>query len=98
MGIRDNVAWQTDSIHLVHIDIDLRPLSCFDEEGTNRIGFRRLLDIANSAYCRDVRDKIFALVGMMNSAVSADIWKLTNSNHQGSLLPLPGRSLLTQRP
>lgn len=70
-GILHDVAWQTYSIHLVHQD--LRPLSCFDEEGTNRIGFRRLLDIANSAECRDVRDKVFALVGMMNSAVSADI-------------------------
>jgi hypothetical protein len=70
-GIHGIVAWQTYSIHLVHQD--LRPLSCFDEEGTNRIGFRRLLDIANSADCRDVRDKVFALVGMMNSAVSADI-------------------------
>ncbi|MAD87405.1 MAG: hypothetical protein CL912_30980 [Deltaproteobacteria bacterium] len=70
-GFRDNLVWQTYSIHLVHID--LRPLSRFDGEGTNRIGFRRLLDIANSADCRDVRDKVFALIGMMDPAIAADI-------------------------
>ncbi|KAK3339636.1 heterokaryon incompatibility protein-domain-containing protein [Lasiosphaeria hispida] len=65
--------WQTYSIHLVHFD--LRQMTRSDEEGDRCLGFRRLLDIANSADCRDVRDKVFALVGMMSPAIAADIMK-----------------------
>jgi hypothetical protein len=72
-GIRGQAAWQTYSIHLVHSD--LRQLTRSEEEGKRRLGFRRLLDIANSTECRDVRDKVFALVGMMDSAIAADIMK-----------------------
>lgn len=73
-GVRRGLVWQSSSIHLVHID--LRQLTRSEEEmPVRRIGFRRLLDISNSADCRDARDKVFALVGMMDSAVAAGIMK-----------------------
>ncbi|GAB1316392.1 hypothetical protein MFIFM68171_06602 [Madurella fahalii] len=76
-GIRHGLVWQSYSIHLVHID--LRQLTRSEEERTmKRIGFRRLLDISNSADCRDVRDKVFALAGMMDPAVAADIMEAYN--------------------
>ena len=65
--------WQTYSIHLVHFD--LRQITRSGETGNQYLGFRRLLDIANSADCRDVRDKVFALVGMMSPAIAADVIK-----------------------
>lgn len=76
--------------------MDLRPLSRFDEEGTNRVGFRRLLDIANSAACRDVRDKVFALVGMMSSSISADIMKAFEFEPPRALPLLREYLILTQ--
>ncbi|KXX80953.1 Heterokaryon incompatibility protein 6, OR allele [Madurella mycetomatis] len=71
-GVRRGLVWQSFSIHLVHID--LRQLTRSEEETpARRIGFRRLLDISKSAKCREMRDKVFALVGMMDSAVAAGI-------------------------
>jgi len=63
--------WQTLSLHLVHQD--LRPLSKYEEDGGHRLGFRRLLEIAISANCRDTRDKAFSLVGMMDATIANEI-------------------------
>jgi len=71
---RGNVSWHTYGMHLVHMD--LRQLTRAEEEeepGASRLKFRRLLDMANSSKCRDMKDKVFALVGMMDPAIAADI-------------------------
>lgn len=75
MHPRDSV-WHTYGIHLVHTD--LRQLTRAEEAGVangkyKRLSFRRLLDMANSSRCRDVKDKVFALVGMMHPTVAADV-------------------------
>lgn len=72
-GIREPAVWATYGVHLVHND--LRQLTRSQEHGGGWPSFRRLLDIANTAECRDVRDKVFGLVGMMDSAIAADIMK-----------------------
>lgn len=76
--VRHGRAWRPYSSHLVHFD--LRQLSRAAEKGTRRLGFRRLLDIANGAKCSDVRDKVFGLVGMMDSAVAAEIMRAYGSD------------------
>jgi len=70
----DGVArpWTTLWLHLVHKD--LRILSRYLEENDERrLGLRRLLDIATSSRCRDRRDKVFALLGMMDPQVARSL-------------------------
>jgi hypothetical protein len=61
-------AWLTTSLHLV--DKDLRVLSHYEEEGGGRLGFGRLLEVANSASSRNIRDKVYGLVGMMDPVIA----------------------------
>lgn len=70
-GMSADARWQTLSLHLVHKD--LRQLSRYELEGGERLGFRRLLEVANSANCRDVRDKVFALIGMMKPEIANEV-------------------------
>ena len=63
--------WQTLSLHLVHQDF--RVLSRYEDEGGDRLGFRRLLEIASSAHCRDVRDRVFALIGIMEPGIANEV-------------------------
>ncbi|KAK5654729.1 hypothetical protein OQA88_7054 [Cercophora sp. LCS_1] len=72
-GIREDVRWHTYGMHLIHVD--LGELTRAEEQGTQRLGFRRLLDIADYAGCRYVRDKVFGLVGLMDPAIAAEIMK-----------------------
>ncbi|KAH8896064.1 HET-domain-containing protein [Thozetella sp. PMI_491] len=60
--------WSTSQLHLVKRE--LLVLSRYEEQGAGRLGFRRLLDIAGSSDCRDTRDKVFALLGMMEPKVA----------------------------
>lgn len=70
-GISGDDRWKTTSVHLVHKD--LRELSRFEDQGGKRVGFRRLLEIAGSAECRDIRDKVFGLVGMMDDDIAKEV-------------------------
>lgn len=70
-GMSADVVWKTTSLHLVHKD--LRQLSRYEHEGGERLGFRRLLEVANSGHCRDVRDKVFALIGMMEPEIANEV-------------------------
>jgi hypothetical protein len=45
-------------------------LSHYEEEGGGRLGFGRLLEVANSASSRDIRDKVYGLVGMMDPVIA----------------------------
>ncbi|KAK4118110.1 HET-domain-containing protein [Parathielavia appendiculata] len=65
---RKDPVWHTLSLHLVHKD--LWALSRQNEKGNRSPGLRRLLDIACSSDCRDKRDKIFALLGMMEPQIA----------------------------
>lgn len=67
-GISTDATWKTLNIHLVHQDI--RQLNLYEHKGGERLGFRRLLEITNSSACRDVRDKVFALTGMMEPEIA----------------------------
>lgn len=60
--------WTTLWLHLVHKDI--QTLARYEVEGGGSLGLRRLLDIASGSDCRDVRDKVFALVGMMEPEIA----------------------------
>jgi hypothetical protein len=66
----NNPVWLTTSLHL--IIKDLWPLSKKQGEKprTSWLDFNRLLVLANSANCGDVRDKVYGLVGMMDPAIS----------------------------
>ncbi|KAG5752176.1 hypothetical protein H9Q70_005185 [Fusarium xylarioides] len=61
-------AWSVMGIHLVYQD--LSPLSDREENGGQYPSFGRLLDISNTAECSDPRDKVYALVGLMSTAVA----------------------------
>ena len=74
-----NQGWQTLSLHLVHQD--LRLLSRYEDEGGDRLGFRRLLEIAGSALCRDIRDKVFALTGMMEPGIANEVIRNYGFDH-----------------
>lgn len=63
-----DMGWSTRSLHLVHQD--LWALSQYEEQGGDRFSFGSLLDVANSAECRDVRDKVYGLVGMMDESIA----------------------------
>jgi hypothetical protein len=60
--------WTTRGLHIVHFD--LRQLYEDEESGKRRMGFRRFLDLAKVGRCRDVRDKVFALAGMMDRRIT----------------------------
>jgi hypothetical protein len=70
-GLHRDCAWHTSSLHLVHQD--LRPLSRYEDQGGERLGFRQLLEIASSTACRDVCDKVFALIGMMEPGIANEV-------------------------
>ncbi|KAK1758115.1 heterokaryon incompatibility protein-domain-containing protein [Echria macrotheca] len=71
---RRDVVWHAYNLHLVHKD--LRVLNQHVEEGVvgqQHLGFRRLLDIASHSACRDARDKVFALIGMVHPAIARQV-------------------------
>ncbi|KAF1999093.1 HET-domain-containing protein [Amniculicola lignicola CBS 123094] len=70
-NLSDDQGWLTTSLHLVHQD--LRLLVRYEGEGGDKLNLRRLLEIASSASCRDVRDKVFALVGMMEPGIAHEV-------------------------
>ncbi|CAH0045067.1 unnamed protein product [Clonostachys solani] len=74
-GISTHKVWSTSSLHLIHLD--LRHLSYYEDEGTSteRLGLRRLLEVANSAKCLEPRDKVFALAGMMETEITNEVTK-----------------------
>jgi hypothetical protein len=60
------------NLHLVHQAI--RELISYESNGIGtRLGFRRLLQVASSGECRDVRDKVFALLGLMDPQIAGKI-------------------------
>jgi hypothetical protein len=63
--------WLTTSMHLVHQD--LWALSHCEEQGRAHLRFDRLLNVANSAQSRDVRDKVYGLVGLMDPTVAKQL-------------------------
>lgn len=63
--------WSTLWLHLVHKDLQV--MSRYEEKGIGKLGLRRLLDIACSSDCRDTRDKVFALVGMMEPCIASSL-------------------------
>jgi hypothetical protein len=72
--------WHITSLHLVHQA--LRELILYEGEGIGtRLGFRRLLQVASSGRCRDVRDKIFGLLGLMDPQIAIEV------GHDYSLSP-----------
>jgi hypothetical protein len=63
--------WKTPSLHFVYKD--LRFLSLCEEQGGDRLNFGRLLDIANIASSRDIRDKVYGLVGIMDTEIAEQL-------------------------
>ena len=63
--------WITESLHFVYRD--LRVLSQYEEQGGDRLGFGRLLDIANDACSSDIRDKVYGLVGIMDPVIAKQL-------------------------
>ncbi|KAK0623976.1 heterokaryon incompatibility protein-domain-containing protein, partial [Immersiella caudata] len=68
MGDGSARAWQVRGLHLVYLDLSM--LGRREEEGGEYPSFGRLLDIANSADCKDSTDKAYALVGLMPPQVA----------------------------
>jgi hypothetical protein len=62
---------RTPSLHLVNKN--LRALSLHEEQGGGHLSFGRLLDIANAAISRDVRDKVYGSVGTVDSAIAKQL-------------------------
>jgi len=69
LGLMDKAAWSVASLHLVYLDLSM--LSRREQEGGEYPSFGRLLDLANSARCKQPADKVFALVGLMPPAVAS---------------------------
>ena len=65
---RKSPVWHTLSLHLVHKD--LWTLSKQNAVGDQSLGLRRLLDMACSSDCRNKRDKVFALLGMVEPKIA----------------------------
>jgi len=64
--------WSTVTLHLVNRD--LWPLSKIVDQGIQEyMSFGRLLVLANFAKGQDIRDKVYGLVGMMDSNISRNI-------------------------
>lgn len=72
----------TTGLHLVHQD--LWTLSHFEKEGTGRIGFGRLLDVAGSARSRDARDRVYGLLGMIDPSIESSL-SLNYTTHPGEV-------------
>jgi hypothetical protein len=62
--------WSTASLHLVYRDLSV--LSQHDS-GHISLAFWRILDIASFAECRDPRDKVYGLVGLMESHITSRV-------------------------
>ncbi len=60
-GPRYDARWGTGELHLVKRE--LQTLSRYEEQGNGKLGFRRLLDIAGSAGCRDIKGQGLCPVG-----------------------------------
>jgi hypothetical protein len=72
LGLREHDSrWSTLWLHLVHKDLQV--MSRREEKGNGQLGLRRLLDIACSSLCRDTRDKVFALMGMMEPCIASSL-------------------------
>ncbi|KAF4457822.1 Heterokaryon incompatibility protein 6, OR allele [Fusarium austroafricanum] len=70
-NLRDS-GWHITSLHLVHQA--LRELVSYEMEGIGtRLGFRRLLQVASTAQCQDVRDKVFGLLGLMDPRIAGEV-------------------------
>jgi hypothetical protein len=74
-GISHHRIWLTTGVHLVHKDLD--QLSRYErgDGSIGRLGFRRLLEVAGSGHCRDVRDKVFSLIGVMENDIANEVIK-----------------------
>lgn len=71
-GQRRRATWGTIPFHLVFRD--LWPLSRNEEyAGSDHLSFGQLLDLANAGHSQDLRDKVYGLVGIMDSKVSANV-------------------------
>ncbi|KAH6714494.1 hypothetical protein BKA61DRAFT_673814 [Leptodontidium sp. MPI-SDFR-AT-0119] len=70
-GASQHTAWSTTSLHLVYRDLSI--LSQRDEAGEVGLPFWRLIDIANSAECKDHRDKVYGLIGLMDSNIGKEL-------------------------
>jgi hypothetical protein len=66
-------AWyHIQSLHLLHQAV--RELIYYESTGIGtRLGFRRLLQVAHTGQCREVRDKVFALLGLIEPEVAETI-------------------------
>ncbi|KAK4224082.1 heterokaryon incompatibility protein-domain-containing protein [Podospora fimiseda] len=62
------IGWVTESIHLIHQDLSV--LIRAERDSGENPGMRRLLETAGSADCLEVRDKVFALVGLMDPGIA----------------------------
>ncbi|KAL5330658.1 hypothetical protein ACEPPN_000177 [Leptodophora sp. 'Broadleaf-Isolate-01'] len=71
LGYRGDLSWATASLHLIYRE--LFPLSERDEALGVNLKFWKILDIANSAGCKDPRDKVYGLVGLMYADVAAQL-------------------------
>ncbi|KAJ4176424.1 hypothetical protein NW767_015448 [Fusarium falciforme] len=67
-GLKTPSAWTVESLHLVYQD--LSSLSEREEKGGEYPSFGKLLEIANSADCKDPRDKVYGLVGLMPPSIA----------------------------
>ena len=63
--------WNTTSIHLIYQD--LTALSQHEEHGEDRLSFGRLLDMACAACSRDIRDKVYGLLGIMDPIIAKQL-------------------------
>jgi hypothetical protein len=70
-NIQRSKAWTTTSLHLVYYD--LSAMSRREEHGGRNLTFGRLLDISNSAGCKDPRDKVWALAGLMDPSIAKNL-------------------------
>jgi hypothetical protein len=67
-GLEKDPRWITSTIHLVYRD--LSALSKREETGGEYLELSRLLRIANAAMCKNPKDKIYGLVGLMSPHIS----------------------------
>ena len=64
--------WSTLSLHLIRRELRYMT-SCEEEKGGNFLDLPQLLSIAQSAKCRDKRDLVYGLVGLMDPAISGQL-------------------------
>ena len=62
-GLDTDTAWSTTSLHLIYRDLSV--LCQNDKTEKIDLPFWRVIDIANTAECRDPRDKVYGLIGLM---------------------------------